>query len=322
MSMPSPLTRRSVLALSALPLFANAATWPERPVKILVPSSPGGQPDIFARIYADQLSSAWKVPVIVENRSGATGNVGADAVAKSASDGYTLLYTVANVATMNQHLYSNMPFDPHKDLVPVAEAVNTTYMLVMSNSVSAKTLAEALALARSRKGEFVYGSYGVGGYPHLVFVQLLQKTGIEMLHVPFRSRTAMTDLAAGRIQFLLEPTATAIPQIRAGRVRALAHSGSQRHPEFPDLPTISQVVPGVVIEGWHGLWAPAGTPSAIVEKINTDMNRINSNPDVQKRLLILSGTPLVATPQQMQARIIKESKDWEALIRGNNMKVE
>ncbi|MBY4595394.1 tripartite tricarboxylate transporter substrate binding protein [Ottowia caeni] len=317
----SLLTRRSMLALGAIPLLANASTWPDRPIKLLVAATAGTQPDIFARIYADQLSAALKVPVVVDNRSGAAGNIGANAAAMSAPDGYTFLYAIANVTTMNQFLYTNIPFDPIKDLAPVAEAVNTTTMLLASNSAGVNTVAEAIALARSRKGELVYGSYGVGGYPHLVFVQLLQKAGVEMLHVPYRTG-ALTDLITGRIQFLLEPTATAIPQIRAGKVKALAHSGSRRHPEFPALPTIAETVPGVVLEGWHGFYAPAGTPAAIIERVSAEINRINEMPEIKERLLGRSGTPVTGSPKQMAARIEKESKGWEALIRANNIKVE
>lgn len=316
------LTRRSMLALGATPLVARAQSWPDRPIKLIVAGSAGSQPDIFARIYAEQFSAAWKVPVVVDNKTGATGNVGADAVAKSQPDGYTLLYAIANIATMNQYLYSRMPFDPHKDLAPVAQAVATTTMLVAANSVPAKTLPEAIAYARTRKGELTYGSYGIGGYPHLAFVQLLQKTGLDMLHVPFRSGTAMTELIAGRIHFLLEPTATAIPQIRAGRVKALAHSGSSRHPEFPDLPTIAETVPGVVLEGWHGFWAPAGTPAGVIERVNAEVNRVNATPDLQSRLQARSGLPLKSSSQQTSARIEKESRDWETLIRANDIKVE
>lgn len=317
------LSRRSMLALGALPLLAHAQSWPEKAVRLVVAGSAGSQPDIYARIYADQFSSSWKVPVVVDNRTGATGNVGADAVAKAPADGYTLLYAIGNVATMNQFLYTKMPFDPHKDLTPVAEAVNTTTMLIASPSVPVKTVAEMIAYARSRKGELAYGSYGVGGYPHLVFVQLLQKAGIEMLHVPFRSGgTARADLIEGRIHFLLEPSATAIPLIQAGRVKALAHSGSRRHPDFPDLPTISETVPGVVLEGWHAFWAPAGTPAGIIEKVNAEVKRINGTPEIQKRILSMSGSPIISSPQQMAARIDKESKEWGALIRENNIKVE
>lgn len=317
----SLLTRRSMLALGAVPFFAKASTWPDRPIKLVVAATAGTQPDIFARIYADQLAAALKVPVVVDNRSGAAGNIGADAAAKSAPDGYTFLYAIANVTTMNQFLYTSITFDPRKDLVPVAEAVNTTTMLLASNTAGANTVAEAIDLARSRKGELVYGSYGVGGYPHLVFVQLLQKAGVDMLHVPYRTG-AMNDLITGRIQFLLEPTATAIPQIRAGKVKALAHSGSRRHPEFPNLPTITETVPGVVLEGWHGFYAPAGTPAAIIEKVSAEINRINELPEVKERLVGRSGTPVASSPKQMAARIEKESKDWEALIRANNIKVE
>lgn len=312
-----------MLALGALPLLAHAQSWPEKAVRLVVAGSAGSQPDIYARIYADQFSSSWKVPVVVDNRTGATGNVGADAVAKAPADGYTLLYAIGNVATMNQFLYTKMPFDPHKDLTPVAEAVNTTTMLIASPSVPVKSVSEMVAYARSRKGELAYGSYGVGGYPHLVFVQLLQKAGIEMLHVPFRSGgTARADLIEGRIHFLLEPSATAIPLIQAGRVKALAHSGSRRHPDFPDLPTISETVPGVVLEGWHAFWAPAGTPAGIVEKVNAEVKRINAAPEIQKRILSMSGAPIISSPQQMAARIDKESKEWGALIRENNIKVE
>lgn len=222
---------------------------------------------------------------------------------------------------MNPFLYSKMPFDPLKDLAPVAEAVATTTMLVAAPSVPANTLSEALALARTRKGEFAYGSYGAGGYPHLVFVVLLQKTGLEMLHVPFRTG-AMTELIAGRIQFLLEPTATAIPQIQGGRIKALAHSGSRRHPDFPDLPTISEIVPGVVLEGWHGFWAPAGTPRDIVQQINSEVNRINTTPEMQKRLQAVSGIPRLGTPAQMHARIEQEAKEWGAVIRSQGIKLD
>jgi len=281
----------------------------------------GSPPDTYARIYADRLAKALGVPVIVDNKPGAGGNIGTETVAKSAADGYTFLYTVSNALTVNPTLYRKLPFDAEKDLKPVAPILAQGGFIVVSNDLPVKSMKELVDYAKQHPGKLAYASYGVGGFPHLMIELVKDATKVNMLHIPYKSGP-MTDVISGQVQLMLEPAASAIPMIKTGKVRAIAFSGPKRHARFPDVPTLAETYPGVVGWGWHGIWAPAGVPDEIVGRINAEVNRITQSPDVARQVVELGSESIPGTPEAMAAMVRDDTKVWRDLIRAKNITME
>lgn len=308
-------------ALGTLTLSATAQEWPQRPVKIVVASAPGGAPDQFARYYADQLSTSLGKPVIVENKPGAAGNLAAGAVATS-NDQHTLFWGFSSILTINPHVYPKAAFDPRKDLVPVASILKQATVLVVNNDFPAKTLREMVSLAKAKPGTVSYGSYGIAGYPHLVMESLGEAAGVSMVHVPYK-QGALLDVIGGQIPMVAEPTATALAQIKAGKVRPLAFSGAQRLPALPDIPTFTEIYPSMSeIGAIHGIWAPASTPREVIQKLNSALNQITGMPETAQRLGSVGAQPFGGTPEQLGAAIDKEYAHWGTFIRTKNIKLE
>ncbi|NUO88953.1 MAG: tripartite tricarboxylate transporter substrate binding protein [Cupriavidus sp.] len=324
-------TRRNFLARAAgavaaaglLPWRAAVAqpAWPAKPVKLINMGPPGSPPDTYARIYAARLAQALGVPVVVDNRPGAGANLASDAVAKAAPDGYTLLYTVSSAFAINPFLYRKLPFDPDKDLRPVSPLLAQGSFMVVNNDLPVTSLHELVAYASSRPGQLAYASYGIGGFAHLIMELLSQAAQVQMLHVPYKAG-AMTDLIAGQVQLLVEPAASAIPMIRARKVRAIAFTGPTRHAQFAALPAVAETYPGVASFGWHGVWAPAGVPAEIVQRLNAELTRITGSPEVAMKIRELGSEPLCATPEAMQAMLRAEARKWSALIRAKGISLD
>jgi tripartite-type tricarboxylate transporter receptor subunit TctC len=316
---------RSVALSLALGSALQAATaqqaWPSRPIRIVNAWPAGSPPDTFARIYAERLSRAFGVPVVVDNRTGAGGNIGSDAVAKAAPDGYTFLYTVSNAFTINPLLYRKLPFDADKDLKPVAPILAQGAFFVVTNDLPLTSMKELAAYATQNPGKLSYASYGVGTIGHLVMELLKDTAGIQMLHVPYTS-SPMTDLIAGQVQVSVEPAGSVIPMIRTGKVRAIAFGGLKRHAQFPNVPTLAETYPGLAVFGWHGIWAPAGVPDEIVLRLNAELNRITRSADVANQVTELGSESFPGTPETMTTMVGRERKAYVDVIRARNINLD
>jgi tripartite-type tricarboxylate transporter receptor subunit TctC len=276
-----------ILAASmALVSLAHAQTFPDRLVKLVVPTPPGGGTDVIARIIAPKLSEIWGQPVIIENRGGGGGNIGAITVASSPSDGYTLFVSHGGVLTINPVVFSKLNFDPVRDFVPVTQMAATTYVLTVNPNYEAQSVAELVRLAKSKPGELNWASSQVATADHLAGEQFQLSTGVRMTHVPYKgSQEAMVDLLSGRIQVAIFSLPIALPYITGGRLRALGVMDDQRSKLAPDIPTLAEGgVPNATMLTWYGVWAPANTPAAIVDRLQRDISMVLQSEYVRSRL--------------------------------------
>ncbi|HYF19628.1 MAG TPA: tripartite tricarboxylate transporter substrate binding protein [Ramlibacter sp.] len=329
--MNHPLRRRAVLGwtlaasggLLASTAAAQGAAFPSRPLRMVVPFPPGGIADIAARSIGAEMAKDLGQPVVVENRPGAGGNVGAEAVAKAPPDGHTVLYAVASAFTANPHLYGRMPFDPLKDLVPVTETVLGGMVLVVRPDFKAGNLRDWLAQVRSQPGRLSYASYGNGSFPHLNMELLKSMTGTHVVHIPYRGAApAMQDLLAGQVDMMFDQSATAIAQIRAGKVKPLAVNTPQRMAALPDVPTIGELLKGFDGSGWQGIWVPAGTPTPVIQRLNQSVVKALAVPDVRKRFTDAGLEVVGSTPEQTRQKVERESAKWKDVIDYAKIKVD
>jgi tripartite-type tricarboxylate transporter receptor subunit TctC len=313
--------------LAMLALVAGAAfgqNFPDRPVKIIVPLPPGGSPDTIARTLANGLQGVWPQPVVVENRTGGSQNIGADAVAKSPPDGYNWLLAPDNVFVTNPYLAKAAGFDPLTDLAPVTLVARIQFLLVVHPSVPATSVPELVAYARAHPGELNYGSSGTGSPQHLGNLLLQQLTGIEMNHVPYKGAApAVADLLAGRIQVWIGAANSLLPHIRAGKLRLLATTASQRFSAMPDTPTVAEAgVAGYSLYPWLGLFVPAHTPADVVAAINAQARRILAQEDVKSRLVPQGMDLMTDSPPELAMLIRDEYAYWGKVIHDAGLKGE
>lgn len=301
---------------------AAQADYPDRPVRLIAPFPAGGLADVLARAVGDELTRSLGQPVIVENRAGAGGNIGAEAVARSAPDGYTLLMTSAGILTANQFLYASMPFDPEKDFVTVSNVADMPMMVVVGPRVEAKTLKEFVALARANPGKLNFGSPGIGTTGHLGLAMFMHAAGIKLTHVPYRGAApAITDLLAGQIDGVVDNPPTVLPHIQAGKLRPLAVAAKQRMVLLPDLPTAAEAgVANFEASSWFGVVAPAGTPPAIVERLHKDIAAALRKPAVQERFAKSGARLLGNSPAEFAQQITHDRKMWGEIIRAADIK--
>jgi tripartite-type tricarboxylate transporter receptor subunit TctC len=305
----------TVTALAPLAAQAQAqAAWPNKSIRMVVPFAAGTSPDIVARLVGQHLTDRLGQPVVVDNRAGAGGMLGAEAVAKSPPDGNTLFFMVNSVVTMNQFVYKKLPYDPHKDFQAVTLVAAVPYVLIANKNFQAKNLQDLIALAKAKPRTVDYASMGTGGAGHVIVELMSQLAGIELMHVPYK-QGALADVIGGQVPLILQPTTTAIEQIKSGTVFGLGTTGSKRLPALPDVPAISEVVSGFEADGWQGLMAPAGTPAAVVERLNKEVADILKRPDVIERFNGLGIQPWASSPQEMQALIAKDTAKWGEVIR-------
>jgi tripartite-type tricarboxylate transporter receptor subunit TctC len=295
---------------------AAAQGYPDgRPIRLIVPFPPGGSVDTVGRWITKHLSEAWKQPVLVENRAGAGGNVGADAVAKADPDGHTLLITTPGLAA-GRSIYRKLPFDASTDFTPITQLTATYFILVVHPSVPAKSVKELIAYAKAHPGKLNYGSSGSGATLHLATEQFKIAAGIDIVHVPYKGEApAYAALLANEVQVVLGPVSGLLPQIKAGRLRALAVSTSERVAQIPDVPTISEAgLPGFEFTSWFGLFAPARTPPDVVTKIQRDVAKIVMMPDVKDRLPEMGADAVGSTPLEFTARFKKDLDQYARTI--------
>ena len=320
--------RRQIIGLAAaamsLPTLAQTSSFPQRPVRIVVPYTTGGSNDVIARLLAQQLQEAWGQPVVVENKPGAAGNIGASDIAKSAPDGHSLLLTNINIVSMNPVLIANMPFDPQKDFAPISLLGTTALALVVHPSVPANNVRELIDLARKGPGRLNYASSGNGSPQHMSAEMFKAMTKTSMTHIPYRGAApAVNDLLAGQVQVTVGVVNQLIPHIRAGKLKALGVTTRKRLAQMPDVPTLDEAgVPGYESEIWLGLAAPAGTPPAIIEQINQAVRKAMASADVVSKLQSQGIDVLVSSPDQMRQRGLEDLKRWGDIIRTAGIKVD
>jgi tripartite-type tricarboxylate transporter receptor subunit TctC len=304
--------RRAVLALAALSCaIASPAAWPQafpaRPVKIIVPFPPGGGADALARIMGPYLAKTWGQPVLIENKPGASGHIGAEAVATSPADGYTLLMSsTASLSERNVHQFA-----------PVTLVSASPYVITVNPKVAASNVRELIELAKRNPGTLTFGSSGTGAASHLSGELFKSMAGIDMLHVPYKGTgQALTDLLAGQIDVMFAPAQTVMPQVQAGRLKALAVTSARRASTLPDLPTAAESgLPGYEAIGWFGLLAPVATPKAVVAKLGADANAALAEPEVRQKMLLLGAEPSGDTPEQFAAFIKSDMAKWSKLMK-------
>ncbi len=318
------LTFAAVIACSAtLPLQAQPSTWPARPIKLVVGYAAGGATDVIARMIAIKLGEQLGQPVVVDNRSGANSNVSAEIVARSPADGYTLyVYTIAN--TINASLYDKLGYDPLKDFEPIGLIAKIPNILVINEKLPIKSVADFVQFAKESPGGITFASSGSGSSIHLSGEMFKMVAKLNMLHVPYRgSAPAMNDLLGGQVQSMFDNTPSALPHVRGGRLRAIAITSAQRSPLLPDVPTLAESgFPGFEVQSWFGLAAPAGTPRPVVDRLNAELGKVLTNPDVRQRLLNLAATPAPGTPEQMRSFATAEVKRWYDVVKLSGAKAE
>ena len=320
--------RRQIIGLAAaamsLPALAQTSSFPQRPVRIVVPYTTGGSNDVIARLLAQQLQETWGQPVVVENKPGAAGNIGASDIAKSAPDGHSLLLTNINIVSMNPGLIANMPFDPQKDFAPISLLGTTALALVVHSSVPANNVRELIDLARKGPGRLNYASSGNGSPQHMSAEMFKAMTKTSLTHIPYRGAApAVNDLLAGQVQVTVGVVNQLIPHIRAGKLKALGVTTRKRLAQMPDVPTLDEAgVPGYESEIWLGLAAPAGTPPAIIEQINQATRKAMASADVISKLQAQGIDVMVSSPDQMRQRGLEDLKRWGDIIRTAGIKVD
>jgi len=310
-----------VAALGLTTQAVQADNYPSKPIRVVVPSSPGGSPDVLARLITIPLAEELGVPMVVDTIPGAAGIIGTDKVAKATPDGYTLLYGFNQVATMNPPLYKKLPYQPERDLAPLGLTLNLSYMWIANNDFQAKTVADLVKYNREKPGAVNYASTGPGSAAHLGGILLERMTGTTMTHVPYRSNTN-PDLMAGVVQLKLDPVAASLGLVKAGKVKVLAVSSPKRLAVLPDVPTVAETVPGYEMVGWQGFWAPAGTPPAIVRRLNDAIVKVIHKPEMQKRISELGYEPLGTSPKEMADRIHKETDEWTEIVKQANITLD
>ncbi|MBP0466090.1 tripartite tricarboxylate transporter substrate binding protein [Roseomonas sp. PWR1] len=319
-------TRRLLLGLAAGTALAGPAAaqgeWPARSIRMISPFPPGGAADLLARALAEELTPLLRQSVVVENRTGAGGSVGTEATVRAAPDGYTLVMGSTGPLAINPAL-QRLSYDPERDLVPIALVAAVASVLVVHPSVNARTLADLLALARAEPGRLNYGSSGIGSAQHLFSELVKQQANVDITHVPYRGTgPAMVDTVGGRLTMMFDTTPTALPHIRDGRVRPLAVTSARRDPALPDVPTIGETLPGYEALGWYGILGPAGTPAAVVERMNREVNALLGRAEFRAKLAAQGVEPMAGTPAEFAALIARDRARWGEVIRRGNIRAD
>ncbi|MBN9430516.1 MAG: tripartite tricarboxylate transporter substrate binding protein [Burkholderiales bacterium] len=312
------------LALVSAGSPARADTWPSKPVRIVVPFAVAGTTDLVTRVLAAELATLWNVPVVVENRAGAGGNIGAEVVARAAPDGYTLLMGTVATHGINVSLYNKMAFDPVKDFEPVSLVASTPSVLAVNPALPVNSVQQFVAYLKARPGQLYFGSPGNGSSHHLAGELFNSMAGTKMVHVPYRgTAAAITDTISGQIHVIIDTLPSSMSFVKTGKLKVLAVTSTQRDPALPDLPTVAEAgVPGYEVGSWYGLLLPAGTPPAIVKKVSEDVAKIVHSPAIHAKLQAQGATPVGSTPAQFTAHIRKEIDKWSVVVKSSGAKVD
>lgn len=322
--MRTGITKGLVLAgLLGVAASTGAQDYPTKPVRVVVPFAPGGATDIVTRVVAQKLNSEWKQTVVVDNRAGASGNIGADIVAKARPDGYTLLMTSGSIVTANTHMFrGKLSYNPDKDLVAVTNVASGPQAIVVHPS-GPKTLKEFIASAKAKPRGITYGSAGVATQTHLAAENFIYTAGIDLIHVPYKGEgPALADLVGGQIQMVTPNLSAAIGFVKSGKLRVLAVTSKERVRQLPDIPAAAETLPGFENLGWFGFMAPAGTPKSMIDAIHRDTAKVLKAPDIVERFEQLGMVPVGNTPSAFAADIKAESARWAKIIKERKLEVK
>jgi tripartite-type tricarboxylate transporter receptor subunit TctC len=301
----------------------QAQTWPAKPLRMIVPFPAGGAVDVSARAISNEIAKSLGQPVVVDNRVGAGGNIGAEAAARAPADGYTLFMATSAILAINPALYSKVPFDPVNDFAPVSLVVSADNILVVHPAVPAKSVAELIALAKANPGRYSYASAGNGSSTHLAAEMFKMLAGVDLLHVPYKGGPpAVTALLAGDVHMNFDLIPSALPHIRSGKVRALGVAGVRRSPLLPELPLMSEAVPGYESSVWFGVVVPAGTPQPIVSRLSADVARGVQQPELRDRLMSMGYEVISTTPEQLAAMIRAEIPKWARVVKAAGVRID
>jgi tripartite-type tricarboxylate transporter receptor subunit TctC len=322
----TPVLHRWGLAavLMLVTALSSAQTYPTKPIRLVVPFPPGGATDILARDVAQKLTEAWGQSVIVDNRPGAGGNIGSELVAKSAPDGYTLEMGTVGTHAINASLYAKMPYDHVKDFTPVILVAGVPNVLVVTPSLPVNSVAELIAYAKANPGKLNFASSGNGTSIHLSGELFKVMAGVQMTHIPYKgSAPALQDLIAGQVQLMFDNLPPSLPQIKAGKLRALAVTSLARAPALPDVPTLAESgLPGFEASSWFGILAPAGTPAPIVAKLNAEVAKWLATPEAKEKLLKQGANPAGGTPEDFAKHIAAETAKWAKVVKDSGAKID
>lgn len=315
------------IALLAAPVKAQVQTvngWPNKPVKLVVPSGAGGQTDLFARFIAESLSKVYGQPFVVDNKPGASGSIGAMAVAKAAPDGHSLLFTASTFSIVPAALNPQQPYDVFKDLAPITQVGVGGLFLAVNPEMSIKSVKDMFDLARANPGKYSYGTTGAGSTAHLIMLSQLAQQGLRMTHVPYKSSAeVLRDLTAGILQIGWIDTSSSLGTIQVGKVRPIAIGSTHRMPLTPDVPTFTEAGYPLSLDGWLGFFAPAGTPEVIVRSLNAEVNKLMRSEEGNKRLTAMNvANPPPLTPEQFAQRMRTDHQAWRKIVLDNNIKPE
>ena len=312
-----------VVMVSLAPVVMGQQAYPNKPVRIIVPYPPGGTADIVGRTIAEKLGVIWGQPVIVENRAGAGGTIGVDAVAKAAPDGYTMVLGVTGPLIIAPGINAQLAYDPLRDLVPITLVAAVPSLIAIHPSVPARDLKELIALAKSQPGKLTFASAGTGTSVHIAGELLKSMADVDILHVPYKGGVpALNDLMGGQVSMIIENMPQLLPQVRAGKIRALAVTTLQRSPALSELPAVAEILPGYEATTWFGLLAPAKTPQQIVRKVQIDIAKISLLPDVKERFTGLGADVIASTPEAFAMHIRSELVRFSKVIKDANIKAE
>jgi tripartite-type tricarboxylate transporter receptor subunit TctC len=321
------LLRSAALTFAAFTACAASAqaasSYPGQPIRVIVPFAPGGTTDVLARILGQRLSTNLGQPVIVENRPGASATLGATAVAKAPADGYTLLVGSTH-HTIAQNVFKKLPYNIGNDFAPISMVAMVPNVIVVNANVPAKNIQELLDLAKAQPGKLAYGSAGSGSAHHLIGEMFKLRSGVDLMHVPYKgSAPAVTDLVGGQVQIMFDTVTSSLPYVKSGKTRALAVTTVKRSSAMPDVPTLAEgVLPGFDAGTWFGFLAPKGTPPAIVEKLNAEITKILTVPEVRQQLVKIGAEPIESTPVQMAEKIKTELSAYESVVKQIKLTVE
>ena len=296
---------------------APAQQYPAKLIRIVVPFPAGGNADIFARVFAQKLGDAWKQTLVVDNRAGAAGIIGTQFVAKSPADGYTLLFGTTGTHTTNPAVYAKLPYDPVKDFAPVSNFADSPFLLVVHPSIPAGSLKDLIALAKARPGQLDYASFGIGSSAHLAGEMLRTMAGINIMHVAYKGGPpALTDLIGGHVALMFNSLPAVLPQVKSGKLHALALAAARRNPTLPDMPTFAEAgLPNFEAGSWYGILAPAGTPREVVTRLHAETVRMLALPDVKQRLAAEGSEGIGNTPEEFAAQIQRDAARWAKVAR-------
>jgi len=323
-------TRRTVLAaMAAMPALAAVRgafaqeNYPARPLQMVIPFPPGGPTDVTGRVLAEKLGAELHQAVAVVNKAGASGNIGAQFVAQSPPDGYTLFFSTGGTHGINPFLYEKPGYDPVKDFEPVVWVTNSPNIIVVNPSFPARTVADLIRMAKEQPGKLSSAAPGQGSTPHMFGELFKRSAGINMPHIPYKgSGPALNDVMAGHVPIMFDGIPSSLPLVQAGKLRALAVTGLQRASAAPDIPTVAETIPGFDASGWFAVYAPAGTPKAVVAKLNDAINRVLQQQDVRKRYAQLGADVVGGSPDKLREQVTRELAKWSELIRQTGMKAE